>query len=72
MGKLVGWVNQRYVVNRIITGQLYFYKGYLFGSAPIDTVISSSNGIRDYSPVFLLTTSPYVTGGVTTACCSKR
>ena len=24
------------------------------------------------SPVFLLTTSPYVTGGVTTACCSKR
>ena len=22
------------------------------------------------SPVFLLTTSPYVTGGVTTACCS--
>ena len=51
---------------------LYKYKGYLFSSSsPIDTVISSSNGIRLALPVFLLTTSPYVTG-VTTACCSKR
>ena len=46
-------------------GTVFSPKGYLFSSSsPVDTVISSSNGIRIASPVFLLTTSPYVTGGV--------